>query len=62
MGPGHFVLKYRVTDQCLVKTKNHNTKKPFVHVISFIIYLFVPLIDMTFHQKIVNSPLIEIFT
>ena len=28
----------------------------------YIVYLFVPLIDMTFHQKIVNSPLIEIFT
>ena len=29
-----------------------------LYIILIIIYLFVPLIDMTFHQKIVNSPLI----
>ena len=44
MGPGHFVLKYRVTDQCLVKTKNHNTKKPIVHVGFFLFSSAVTLV------------------
>jgi len=44
----HLIWKY------LVQAKTAITHFPFPEII----YLFVPRIYMTFHQKIVNSPLI----